>query len=156
MKNPMVIYIVVGVILLLLLFNKKVMGLAGMVTNFAIRNDSKGLGTFGAQRDGHIHQGLDIRTTKGEKIKAPFDMSFAFTARVYSDDPKYLATEYKTKNGTFRVMYMQPVTSKKDFKQGEIIGIAQSISEKWGNTMLDHIHVEIRENGKLKNPANYV
>lgn len=132
------------------------MGLANMVTNFSIRNDSKGLGTFGAVRDGHKHQGLDIRVTKNEKIKAPFDMHYVFTGNVYPNDTKYLATEYKTDRGTFRVMYMLPITSKKDFKKGEVIGIAQDISEKWGSTMLPHIHVEIRENGILKNPADYV
>ena len=156
MKNPTIIYIVIGVILLLLLINKKVMGLAGMVTNFSVRNDSNGLGTFGSKRDGHTHQGLDIRATKGEKIKAPFDLTYVYSAPVYKDDTKYIASEYKTKNGTFKVMYMIPIAGKKVFKQGEVIGIAQSISEKWGNSMLDHIHVEIRESGTLKNPANYV
>lgn len=156
MKNPTIIYIVVGVILLLLIFNKKVMGIASMVKTFGIRNDSSGLGTFGALRSNHIHNGLDIKVSEGELIKAPFDLIYSFTGLVYPDDKNYLATEYKTKNGTFRVMYMKPYTDKKTFKQGEVIGVAQSIKKKWGGNMQDHIHVEVRENGVLKDPAKYV
>lgn len=144
------------VIVLVLIFNKKVMGLASMVKNFSIRNDPSGLGTFGAKREGHIHQGLDIKAEPNEPIKAPFDLTFSYSGRVYADDPFYLATEYKTPKGSFRVMYLQPRTDKKIFKTGEVIGFAQNIAKKWGGKMVNHIHVEIRENGILKDPAKYV
>lgn len=151
------IFLVIGLIfLLLIIFNKKVMGLASMVKNFGIRNDSSGLGTFGAKREGHIHQGLDIKAEPNETVNAPFDLEYSFTGNVYKDDPNFKATEYKTKNGTFRVMYMLPITNKKFFKQGEPIGTTQNIASKWGKGMINHIHVEIRENGILKDPKNYV
>ena len=155
MNNKVVITIVI-IILLLIIFNKKVMGIASMVKSFAIRNDSQGLGKFGTLRQGHTHQGLDIKVSKGDEIKAPFDMVYSYSGRVYKDDPKYIASEYKTKNGTFRVMYMTPKSGKATFKAGEVIGVAQSIKEKWGSSMQDHIHVEVRENGVLKDPEKYL
>lgn len=132
------------------------MGLGSMVKNFSIRNDSKGLGKFGANRDGHIHNGLDIEVKKGEVIKAPFDLEYIFSGQVYNDDKKYIASEYKTSFGKFRIMYMIPLTNKKNFKIGEPLGIAQDISEKWGKEMIPHIHVETWENGKPVNPEKYV
>lgn len=150
------LWITLSIIVLLIIFNKKVMGLGSMVKKFVIRNDSQGLGKFGAMRDGHLHQGLDLKVEKGEIIKAPFDLEYSYTGQVYSDDKKYLASEYKTSFGKFRVMYMIPITSKKVFKVGEPIGTAQDISEKWGSNMIPHIHVETWVNGKPVNPEKYV
>jgi murein DD-endopeptidase MepM/ murein hydrolase activator NlpD len=36
---------------------------------------------------------------------------------------------------------------------GDIIGVAQDISRKYSPSMMDHLHVEVRRNGVLLDPA---
>lgn len=130
-----------------------------MVKNFKIRNDSWGLGRFGASRDGgkRKHNGIDLLTKKGEPIYAPFDLSFIRTTQPYKNDSKYIGGFYNGGIGTLKIFYMNPITSKRNFKKGDIIGYSQAISEKYSGAMKNHIHVEIRDKqNNILNPSKYI
>lgn len=145
-----------GIILLIILFRK--MNLRNVVKNFRIRKTDKfGSGQFGSKRTNHIHQGIDIVVSEGEKIYAPTDLTLVRKTYPYRDDMNYVGGVYKTpNNGELKFFYMNPDQSKREFKQGEVIGIAQDISKKYGSSMTPHVHIEYRENGILKDPNNYV
>lgn len=129
-----------------------------IVKNFKIRIDKEGSGKFGAKRKHGKHQGIDILTTKGEKILAPFPMKLVRIAKPYATGTMSGAL-YRTKEGMeMKIFYMKPFTDTRDIQEGQIIGIAQSVSDHWKSPkMKDHIHLEIRDKyGDLQDPTQYI
>lgn len=139
--------------------NKKIIGIT---KNFKIRgNDPHGLGSgaFGVSRGGGTrkHSGIDIVVRENEPIYAPFDMIFNRVAIPYANDNIYRGAEYLTDFGTVKIFYFQPLTTKRNFLKGDVIGYAQDISKKYDPRMTTHIHFEMRDQkGNLLNPENYV
>ena len=134
----------------------------GLVDNFKIRGvDKFGSGKFGAQRrkstgEVYTHQGIDILTFPGQPIKAPFDLSFVRVANPYPNDKTLKGGIWKSGNLEMKIFYLSPITGKKSFRKGEIIGYAQNLNEKYGEGIGNHIHLELRENGIIINPEKYV
>lgn len=150
-----IVWIIIGFVVLIILLNMK--KLTGLVKNFKIRPlDKFGSGAFGASRGNRKHQGIDIIVTENEPIKAPFDLSFKRVTQPYKDDNVYKGGVYDSELGELKIFYMKPLTDKKTYKQGDIIGFAQNIAKKYGPEMHPHIHIELRKNGKLLNPTDYV
>ena len=116
-----------------------------------IRNDSSGQGHYRASRSGKVgaHEGVDYVCIKGEPLYAPEDCTIKRVAvQPYKSDPKYRGIEILTKNTNLwiKVFYVIPDKSLlgKTVKKGDIIGTCQAIKEKYGGSMQNHIHVEVR------------
>lgn len=52
-----------------------------------------------------------------------------------------------------KIFYMRPFVIGDYLFPGDIIGVAQDISRKYSPAMMDHLHVEVRRNGVLLDPA---
>ena len=157
-----VIWLIIALIIILLIIMGTSKKLKAMVANFKQRgSESGGSGKFGAPRkrsDGttYFHQGIDVLTPVNAPIYAPFDVEYIQVARPYANDSVLSGGDYKSENLVMRIFYMKPITNKKSFKQGEIIGYAQNVAGKYGEGVSNHIHIEIRENGKLINPETMI
>ena len=127
-----------------------------------LRSDSKGDGHFGSSRTGHVHQGVDIEVSKGETIYAPISGTVTRVVYPYADDFAWKGVEVAG-SGTWdgykiKIFYMQPdiglIGSFVD--RGQPIGLAQAISEKYTPAMKNHVHVELRKNGQVVDPTQYI
>ncbi len=117
--------------------------------------DPKGCGTFGAIRDGHVHQGIDIIAETGEDIISPIDGVITRFPFPYGDDLRYTGIEIKNEKYKVTLFYVTPfVAANKRVKQGEKIGTAQNLHIKYGSQITNHVHIEVRLlNGTLINPS---
>lgn len=127
--------------------------------NNIIRSDSSGDGNFESPRTHGKHQGIDLKTEFAETIYAPENLIFKRISYPYSDlsyyGGIYLSQDTRRE---WKIFYTtQPTFKKGDkIKSGSIIGASDSISERYPNSsMQDHIHIELRENGELKNPLSF-
>lgn len=125
-----------------------------------IREDTLGSGLYKARRSGKddAHQGIDITAFKGTRIVAPFDGEMVRIAPPYENDGRYFGMLLRGKDlykgYEMKLFYLIPtIVNRQQFFAGDEIGIAQSISQKWGSAMLDHIHIELRYNGRLIDPT---
>jgi hypothetical protein len=127
-----------------------------------MRNDSIGLGHFGASRDGGLrsHDGIDILVYKSQPIYAPFNGTLTRRYYPYANDKKYFGMEVISEVGEFKmkIMYCVPLADKIGIyvKKGELIGYAQAISEKYSPLMRDHLHVELYQAGDLIDPTIHI
>lgn len=119
--------------------------------------DAGGSGEFLAPRGDRRHHGFDILTQPGADIIAPIDGSFTKYGFCYGDDPQYRYIELRDGEGLevriFYVLKEQFLTRGANVRAGEVIGRSQAISNRYGSRVQDHIHVEVRVNGTLVNPA---
>lgn len=132
----------------------------GQFANPLVRMNDRGTdiwgnGDFGAIRTSHLHEGNDYLCEPDEIVYAPFDGTFDRVAYPYSNDKNWKGGLLKSKDGVYeiKIFYFNPdagAVGKKILK-GLPIGKCQDISIKYPK-IKPHIHVEIRENGKLKNP----
>lgn len=127
-------------------------------TGLGIRSDSSGDGRFGSARGIRTHKGIDFLTRPGQPLIMP--VSFGELKRIvwpYKVNGDYRGVEisgYDQGFGgvTLKLMYMVPFQLKGGITQGSIIGWSQDVSKKHGGSMLPHVHLEVRQNGKLFDP----
>lgn len=131
---------------------------APILDTLEIRNDSSGQGHFHASRGARLHYGNDFLTKKGDNVYTPEDGKITKYGFPYAGDSKYRYIEILSDSGfTYRLMYATLETSLKvgqRVSKGQKIGVSQSIKEKYGGTMLDHIHFEIKKGTNYLNPEN--
>lgn len=125
-----------------------------------IRNDARGDGYFGASRGRRIHNGLDIIVTPGSAVYAPiegvvFRKAFPYGTRGKNKNWEGVLivgmNEYE--GYEVKIFYMRPFLIGDYIFPGEIVGVAQDISKRYSPSMIDHLHVEVRRNGILIDPA---
>lgn len=118
--------------------------------------DSWGKGQFGESRDKgkRTHQGLDIVSTAGEKVFAPFEGNIVREAVPYKNDKSYRGVVLK---GTgdwagyeIKMFYVEGLFSGKATK-GQRIGTAQNLTTKYPG-ITNHIHVEVKKGGSKIDP----
>lgn len=112
-----------------------------------VRMDRKGNGHFGSGRAGHVHQGVDLQVTEGEAVAAPIDGRIVRYSAAYRDDPTYRNIVIHGEGVEVKIMYatLAPGVELGDIvKRGDVVGVAQAISRKYGPPMKDHLHVEAR------------
>lgn len=164
MKKPMILVITllsgIGFLIINWLIGKaKLVGVT--VSNFGnplksmfIRKDAQGSGAFWASRLGRYHEGVDLLCSKGEAVFSPMAGVILRKAYPYGNDLKYegcVIFDAKTQTEV-KLFYMICSKVGNTVKVGEQIGYCQAISEKYGSTMKNHLHIEIRQEGKLINP----
>jgi hypothetical protein len=126
--------------------------------------DPNGCGGYGASRSGgkRKHNGLDVAAAAGTTIFAPYDCEiFRPDITVYTDRPEFRGLELKATNPIqsginvklFYVVTLPHLTTGAKVKQGDPIATVQDRAGKLD--MINHVHIEIWEAGKNRNPENY-
>ena len=124
-------------------------------TGSEIRNDTAGGGNFGDSRDGGIrsHTGIDILSTPGQDVVAPFDGNV--TAFGSGD----VRAETTTQSGATLVTYYVYTTSTAtgSATRGQIVGTANNMTVRYPNApqMRNHVHVRLDINGVRVNPTPF-
>ncbi len=122
-----------------------------------LRSDKYGHGHFGASRGNRLHQGIDLLVTKGDPVYAPISGILNFSIP-YGSDTRWQG--FKIINDSkeqWKVFYCSPIVKNGVYvNKGDVVAYAQSINDKYGEGMLDHLHVELRKNGVLMNPQKYL
>lgn len=124
-----------------------------------IRVDPSGDGHFGAEREGHIHHGVDLLVTPGEVVRSPITGIYVRPDRPYIDDPTYRGVVIQGEGVEVKIFYCLPLPSLKigqPVQRGQALAWAQAISDKYGPPMKDHIHVEVYriQDGELLDPES--
>ena len=133
---------------------------APIVTPLSIRSDTSGDGHFNSSRGGgsRAHEGVDLLVQEGQTIFAPFDALVVRKAFPYKTDLKWEGLLLRRADGLeVKIFYMTPSVSEgMTIKSGQRIGIAQSISKKYGGSMRDHLHTEVWVSGKAIDPTPFI
>jgi hypothetical protein len=130
-----------------------------------IRVDGWGDGNYGAPRTkGNIsyeHTGIDYECSEGWAIVSPTDAKFIRIAYPYADTREYSGGLFRNEWCEFKIFYFSASIDKKSkVKKGEILGYAQSISNRYpcnnkNGKMFDHVHFEISKIFKI-NPMFFI
>jgi len=113
-------------------------------TGKGIRSDAAGDGHYGAPRGNRKHNGTDYLCDPGQHIVAPIAGIFTRIAYPYPDKT-YSGLVIEGKHLTVKMFYFDPLPDfiMLEIFQGQVIGVAQDISKRYGGLMLPHIHLEI-------------
>lgn len=129
---------------------------ADLVSPMALRDDAAGSGRFGAPRGRRSHQGIDILVQEGDAIYAPFTGRFIRRSQPYASDSRYSGIVLHADGYELKIFYLAPLTFTpgQTIRRNQLIGTAQAISKKYGGSMKDHIHIEVRKlvGAELINP----
>ncbi|GEM_PF-2010018 len=133
--------------------------LGPVVNPQVIRVDGGGDGHYGTGRIGHIHQGTDLVCRPGQNVYAPFSGKVTRKAVPYPDDLRWqgMVVESDALNYECKLFYCIPASGVvgSPVERGQLIGYCQAISQKYTSGVTDHLHIEIRQNGVVKNPELY-
>jgi len=125
-----------------------------------IRKDSWGDGSFDSSRTHGGHEGIDIETSPGQTLYAPYNMYVERQNWPYKGDWYFTGMDVVPKGrglGTkARYFYVAPFEEilGTNVTMGTPIGIAQDISQKYSNSMVPHVHVEHWKDGEPIDPTN--
>ncbi len=115
-------------------------------TDLGIRNDSEGLGHYGATRTGgHHHKGTDYLAVAGQTIRAPFDMILSRYSKPSNKFPLESGIKWVTPVGSGRMWYFVPIPKligtfvPKDL----VIGVAIDLKTYYGPKIDCHVHFQI-------------
>ena len=133
-----------------------------MLVNAPIRgNDKQGAGYYGAPRSGgRKHKGVDISCYKNTEV---LSISEGKVTKIgYPYDPndskkghlRYVQISYGDYD--FRYFYIHPAVSIGDrVIKGDTLGITQGLIDIYPG-ITDHYHFEVKENGKIINPKEFL
>ena len=132
-----------------------------MLVNAPLRGDDKhGSGYYGAPRGGRKHKGVDIACYKGSEV---LSLSEGKVTKIgYPYDPndskkghlRYVQISYGDYD--FRYFYVHPTVSIGDrVIKGDTLGITQGLTDIYPG-ITDHYHFEVKENGKIINPKEFL
>ncbi|QEE49636.1 M23 family metallopeptidase [Flavobacterium alkalisoli] len=150
-----ILYIGGGIALIALLM-KGNKAFAALTPNQQLRGcDPLGCGHFGAPRGTRTHQGIDIIATPGQDILSPITGKVNRIAYPYASDMSYKRLEIENEQYTVKIFYIAPaVPVGSVVMAGSKIAVAQNISAKHGASMINHVHIEVRNAlGKLIDPT---
>lgn len=110
---------------------------------------------FNENRGSHFHTGVDLAIGAGTPIKSCYGGKVT-TATYHSSYGNYVKTSTKTTDGKelielFAHMSKINVKAGQTIKAGDIVGLVGSTGNSTGN----HLHYEIKVNGKYVNPLSY-
>jgi len=107
--------------------------------------DRHGAGHHGAPRGNRLHNGLDFKCSVGQDVVCPID--FGKVVRIskpYRDDLTWSGLVIENDTIKIQMWYLKPLPGiiGNEVRQGQLIGHAQDISEKYEG-MTPHIHLRI-------------
>ena len=120
--------------------------------------DGFGCGHYSAPRGSRDHAGIDYEANAGADVVAVIGGEVTRIGWPYANaDYRYI--EITTDDGyVVREMYVSPdanLVVGSQVTQGEVIGTVQSLQPRYPG-ITDHIHVEVRENGVVIDPATVI
>ncbi len=120
--------------------------------------DAYGAGFYGASRaaGARRHRGADYVAEPGEIVRAPISGVVERIGFAYRGDERYRYVELAdaATGRDVRVLYVGPsVELGARVEAGAPIGRAQDLSARYPRGITNHVHVEMRENGTLADPA---
>jgi len=119
--------------------------------------DAWGDGAFGARRGGHTHRGIDYACEPGVVILSPVAGVVTKHGYCYGDDLsyRYIQITSHVYRRHHRLFYVLPSLAVGNAVEvGEDIGEAQDISARYDARMVNHVHYEIKMDGKYINPED--
>lgn len=140
--------------------------LAHRLDNLKLRNptggqirdcDDYGCGKYGASRGGRSHAGIDIEATPGQDVASPADGRLG-EARPYRDHLEVPGVRVAMGDGIeVRMFYVQADKSLlgSNVLQTQTMGTAYSLQRLYPG-ITDHVHLELRVDGKSVDPTPYV
>ena len=117
-----------------------------------IRNDTAGNGGFWKSRIGRYHEGVDLLCEKGETVFSPISGTIERKAYPYATDKRFEGCVIKNGTTEIKLFYMVCAKIGQKVEKGEVIGVCQAIATKYGGSMKNHLHIEIRQDNVLINP----
>lgn len=142
--NKKIYYIAGAALLILLLMKNK--ALASVTKNQKLRDcDPFGCGNFGAPRGTRKHNGIDLIVSPGQDIFSPITGKVTRIAYPYASDLSYKGLEIVNEQYKVKIFYINPtVAIPSVVTAGQKIAEAQNIAAKYGSTMTNHVHFEVR------------
>jgi murein DD-endopeptidase MepM/ murein hydrolase activator NlpD len=123
-----------------------------------LREDKGGSGRYGSGRIGHTHQGMDFVCRPGQEVYAPFAGRIVRSAQPYANDARWEGLVLQSRDGDYecKLFYCTLIEDVGAYVQrGQLVAVAQGISKKYSSGVTDHVHVELRQGGKVLNPEHY-
>lgn len=122
--------------------------------------DNYGSGDFGASRGSRKHNGQDFLAAAGSLCLSDVDGKVTKYGYPYKKHPEYRYVQVTTADDyNVRYFYVQPTDRlelKNTVKKGGILGIVQDIEIIYPNGMGNHIHFEVKKDGKFIEPNKYL
>jgi murein DD-endopeptidase MepM/ murein hydrolase activator NlpD len=130
-----------------------------MLLSQTIRMDAAGSGKYGAPRGKRKHNGIDLLVSEGQAVFAPFDGTLVRAAFPYVGDSKWTGFVLRSKANPkeeMKVFYAKAHANLigKEVTKGQEIATGQAISKRYPKLpMKDHIHIEVKIDGKAVDPT---
>lgn len=122
--------------------------------------DDFGCGHYLAPRGGRLHQGEDFRYKPGKPVRAFRDGVVTKHGWPYFGDTDYTLIQVSENGVDMQYHYVVPALPiGSPVEKGQIIGYAQDIARKYnrpGKTMINHVHYQVKVNGQIQNPNEYL
>ena len=121
-------------------------------TGKGIRMDSQGDGHFKASRGKRVHLGFDFEGEPKQDIWQPLNR--ATLTRIvfpYADDTTYTGIELVGDIFIVHLLYVFPDHKLlgTTLNRGDVVGIMQDISRKYGKGMVPHVHMNVYINPEV-------
>ena len=119
--------------------------------------DRWGSGEYLAARGGRVHRGIDIACYKGSTILSPVSGTVTKLGYPYNpadpDKGKFRYVQITDDAGAdHRIFYVEPLVGVSNYvERDDPIGVSQGIASLYPG-MTDHVHYEIKRDGKHVEP----
>ena len=122
------------------------------------RFDALGDGTFGSDRHGHQHDGVDLVADPGTSVYSPLAGYVVRLTYPYPGDERFHGVVLKGLDGLeVKLFYVLPSVAAGDrVAIGQRVGTAEDVRGKYGDKMQAHVHVEYRQHGEVLDPSKYL
>lgn len=119
--------------------------------------DDFGCGHYGASRGSRRHKGIDYACYPDTEIYPVIRGKVTKIGYPYADDLSYKYIQVTDEhNKDWRYFYIEPYVEVGDFvSPSNAIGKCQDLKLRY-ETITNHVHLEIKENGEYINPEDIV
>lgn len=125
--------------------------------DFVVRNDGRGDGSFGAERNGRrLHNGIDLLADIGTPVMAARSGTVVSAQRNHGMG-NYVIIKHHAGLSTI-YGHLQQILVKKGqhVRQGHIIGTVGKTGNAAFKDILPHLHFEVRKEGLAQDPLDYL
>lgn len=120
-------------------------------TGGQVRMDTEGSGVFGASRGVRLHLGVDLQCIPGQKVMAPHSGRITRMVYPYANNLVYKGVEIVNDTFISWLFYIEPLHDLigKQVVGGQVVGVAQNITQKYSPKMKPHIHWTLYVNPEM-------